>query len=130
MSQNFKDAKLTYWNQDLQQTSILTGMFLTTVTVNFNSSIVLDTVSTKTVTLNGLRVSSGTGNPPNINPGDIVLVQPLAALANGLSLAGAFVSAANTLSVSLNNSAAAQTPGNINFSVLIFKFGQLDGLSS
>lgn len=129
MSYNFKDAKLTYFNQDLQQTSILTGLFLTTVTLTY-TAITVDTTQNQTVTLKGLRTTSGTGTPPNINPGDIVLVQPQSTLGVGVSMAGAWVSAANTLSVSLASSATTTTPGAIVFDVLIFKFGQLDGLSS
>jgi len=128
MSQTFKDAKFAYFNQDLQQTSILTGLFLTTVTLTF-TSITLDTTQAQTVTLKGLRPTSGTGTPPNINPGDIVLVQPQSTLGTGVAFAGAWVSAANTLTVQLS-SAATTTPGAIVFDVLIFKFGQLDGLSS
>jgi len=127
MSFNFKDAQLTYFNQDLQLTSKLKGIFLTSVTVTYGS-IALDTAVSQTATLKGLVPISGTGTPPNINPGDMVLVQPTAALASGLSMS-ALVSAANTLTITLNNSAAAQTPGALNFVVMIFKFGQLDGLS-
>jgi hypothetical protein len=129
MSQNFKDAKLTYYNQDLQQTSVLVGMFLTTVTLTY-TAITVDTTQNQTVSIKGLRTTSGTGAPPNINPGDIVLVQPQSTLGVGVSMAGAWVSAANTLSVSLASSATTTTPGAIVFDVLIFKFGQLDGLSS
>lgn len=129
MSFNFKDAQLTYFNQDLQLTSKLKGLFLTTISVTFGS-ITLDTVGTGTATLKGLIPVSGSGSVPNVNPGDIVLVQPNSTLAAGLSLAGAYVSSANTLTVALNNSAATQTPGAITFVALIFKFGQLDGLSS
>src|SRR5712664_652609 len=113
MSQNFKDAKLTYFNQDLQLTSNVLGVFQTTVSITFGA-IALDTAVSATATLKGLKVTSGTGSPPNINPGDAVLVQPIAALASGLSMS-AFVSAANTLTVTLNNSAALQTPGALTF---------------
>lgn len=128
MSFNFKDAQLTYFNQDLQLTSKLKGVFLTSVTATF-TAIAQDVAQSQTVTLKGLLPISGGGSPPNIAPGDVVLVQPTAALASGLSLS-AFVSAANTLTITLNNSAASQTPGATNFVVMIFKFGQIDGLSA
>src|SRR5258708_33689444 len=121
MTQTFKDAKLTYFNQDLQQTSNLVGVFLTTVTITY-TAITVDTTQNQTVTLKGLRPTSGAGSPPNINPGDIVLVQPQSTLGVGVSMAGAWVSAANTLSVSLASSATTTTPVAIVFDVLIFKF--------
>lgn len=128
MSFNFKDAKLTWFDQDLQMTSKLTGVFLTTVTATWGAFTANTTVA-KTFTLNGLRTISGTGTPPNINPGDIVIVQPQSNMGAGVSLAGSWVSAANTLSIALA-CGTTTNPGALTFDVLIFKFGQLDGLSA
>lgn len=137
MSSNFKDAKLTYWNQDLQLTSIVKGIFQTEVGGSAFGTISATSSTAVTFTLKGLVVTSGTGNPGTaagaanqVNPGDTVIVSPTSTLAGGLSVYG-YISAANTLTIVLAN-AGAGTPaaGSPNFTVTIIKFGQLDGLSS
>lgn len=137
MSQNFKDAQLTYWNQDLQLTSKVKGIFQTEVGGTAYGTVGAVGTTTNTFKLNGLIIPAGTGAAGTgagaanqISPGDTVIVAPTAALANGLTCYG-FVSAANTLSISVvNASAAGVAAGSPNFIVTIIKFGQLDGLSS
>lgn len=138
MSYNFKDAQLTYFNQDLQLTSKIQGIFQTEVGGTAYGSVAAAGTTTNTFKLNGLRVPSGTGAAGTgagaanqINPGDTVIVAPATtALTAGLAVYG-FISAANTLSISIvNGSAAPIAAGSPNFIVTIVKFGQLDGLSS
>lgn len=137
MSSNFKDAQLTYFNQDLQLTSKLKGVFQTEIGGSAFGTVAATSSSAVTFTLRGLAVPSGTGAagtaagaPNQINPGDSVIVTPTSTLAGGLAVYG-YISAANTLTVVLAN-AGAGTPagGSPNFIVTIFKFGQLDGLSA
>lgn len=137
MTQTFKDAKLTYWNQDLQLTSNVLGIWQTEVGGSAFGTVSATSSSAVTFTLKGLRVPAGTGNPGTaaglanqISPGDTVIVAPTATLAGGLAVYG-YISAANTLTIVLAN-AGAGTPagGSPNFIVTIVKFGQLDGLSS
>jgi hypothetical protein len=137
MSFNFKDAQLTYWNQDLQLTSRLTGVFQTEIGGSAFGTVGATSSSAVAFTLRGLRIPVGTGAAGTaagaanqISPGDSVIVTPTATLAGGLSVYG-YISAANTLTVVLAN-AGAGTPagGTPNFIVTIFKFGQLDGLSA
>jgi len=135
MSQNFKDAQLTYFNQDLQLTSKLKGVFQTEVGgVNYGTPAAAST-TTNTFTLKGLIIPAGTGSPgsaagaPNqISPGDSVICTPTAALAAG-AVSYCFISAANTLSISVVSD-AANAIGTPSWVVTIFKFGQLDGLSA
>lgn len=137
MSSNFKDAQLTYWNQDLQLTSRLKGVFQTEVGGTAYGTVGAVGTVTNTFKLNGLIVPSGTGTAGTgagaanqINPGDTVICSPTAALTAGLSMY-CFVSAANTLSISIvNASAAGVAAGTPSFVVTIIKFGQLDGLSA
>jgi hypothetical protein len=138
MSFNFKDAKLTYFNQDLQLTSNFIGVFQTEVGGTAFGTVGAASTVTNTFKLNGLRVPSGTGAAGTaagaanqINPGDSVFCSPAtSALTSGLAMY-CFISAANTLSISLvNGSAGGIAAGSPNFVVTIMKFGQLDGLSS
>lgn len=137
MTQTFKDAKLTYWNQDLQLTSNVVGVFQTEVGGTAFGTVGIAGATTNTFKLNGLRIPSGTGAPGTaagaanqVNPGDSVFCAPTAALTAGLT-SYCFISAANTLSISVvNASAAGIAAGSPNWIVTIIKFGQLDGLSS
>ena len=137
MSQNFKDAQLTYWNQDLQLTSKVKGIFQTEIGGSAFGTVSATSSATVAFTLKGLTAPSGTGSAGTaagaanqINPGDTVIINPTSTLAGGLAVYG-YISAANTLTVVLANSGAG-TPagGSPNFIVTIIKFGQLDGLSS
>jgi len=128
MSFNFKDAQLTYFNQDLQLQSKVFGIFLTTVSLTFGA-ITIDTTATQTTSLKGVRTVSGAGTPPNIEPGDFVIAVPTSSLGAGVSMAGSYISAANTLTVALAASAAT-TPGTITFQIYIVKFAQNDGINS
>jgi hypothetical protein len=128
MSFQFKDAQFTYWNQDLQLTSKVYGIFFTTVSATY-TAIGAGGSQTQTVTLRGLRPASGSGTPPAIEPGDFVSVEPIAALPTGDSIAATWISAANTLSIQLT-SIPGNTPGAITFTVLIIKMGQNDGINS
>jgi hypothetical protein len=128
LSSNFKDAQLTYFNQDLQLLSKVFGIFMTTVSLTYGA-ITIDTTASQTTTLRGVRAVSGAGTPPNIEPGDFVLAVPTSTLGAGVSMAGSFISAANTLTVNLAASAAT-TPGTITFQILIIKFAQNDGINS
>lgn len=128
MSFLVKDPKLTYFDQNLQTASLVTGIFLTTISLTYGS-ITLDTTATQTATLKGVRAVSGAGTPPAIEPGDFVIAVPTSALGTGVSMAGSYISAANTLTVALSSSATT-TPGTITFQVLIIKFGQNDGINS
>ena len=128
MSFNFKDAQLTYFNQDLQLQSKVFGIFLTTVSLTFGA-ITIDTTATQTTSLKGVRAVSGAGTPPNIEPGDFVIAVPTSSLGAGVSMAGSYISAANTLTVALAASAAT-TPGTITFQIYIVKFAQNDGINS
>jgi len=136
MSFNFKDAQLTYFNQDLQLTSKLKGVFQTEVGGSSFGTVGAAGQTTVAFTLRGLIIPSGTGAAGTaagaanqISPGDTVICTPTAALTGPL-VAYCFVSAANTLSITIaNGSAAGVAAGSPNFVVTIFKFGQLDGLS-
>jgi hypothetical protein len=128
MSSTFKDQALTYFNQDLQLLSKVFGIFITTATLTY-TAITIDTTQVQTTPLRGVRPVSGSGTAPNIEPGDFVIAVPTSALGTAVSLAGSYISAANTLSVALAASAAT-TPGAITFQILIIKFGQNDGINS
>jgi len=128
MSQNFKDAQLTYFNQDLQLPSKVFGIFMTTVSLTY-TSIADGTTQTQTTALRGVRAVSGSGTPPAIEPGDFVIAVPTAALGAGVSLAGSYISSANVLTVGLA-AAATTTPGAITFQIYIVKFAQNDGINS
>lgn len=137
MSFNFKDAQLTYYNQDLQLQSKVKGIFQTEIGGAAFGTVAATSSSAVTFTLRGLQVPAGTGSPGSaagaanqIAPGDTAICTPTSTLAGGLSVY-CYVSAANTLTVVLAN-AGAGTPagGSPNFIVTIIKFGQLDGLSS
>jgi hypothetical protein len=136
MSFNFKDAQLTYFNQDLQIASKLKGVFQTAVGGSSFGTVGAAGSTTVAFTLKGLQFVSGAGAAGTaagaanqINPGDSVVVNPTAALTAGLSMY-ASITAANTLSITLvNGSAGGIAAGSPNFVVTIFKFGQLDGLS-
>src|SRR6266481_3456607 len=134
MSSNFKDAQLTYFNQDLQLSSKLKGVFQTEVGGSAFGSLTTATNSAVAFTLRGLIVPVGTGAAGTaagaanqISPGDSVIVTPTAALTTGLSYY-AYISAVNTLTIVLVNATAGTLAGGSpNFIVTIFKFGQLDG---
>src|SRR4051812_13638939 len=102
MSLNFKDAQLTYFNQDLNLTSKLKGVFQTTVGGAAFGTVGAAGSASQTFSLKGLTGVSGAGAAPNISPGDTVIVSPTAALTAGLAVY-AFVSAANTLTITLVN---------------------------
>ena len=137
MSFNFRDAKLTFSNQDLQITSLLKGVFQTEVGGTAYGTVGAAGVTTNTFKLNGLLIPSGAGAAGTgagaanqINPGDSVFCSPTAALAAPL-VSYCFVSAANTLSITIaNGSAGGVAAGSPNWVVTILKFGQLDGYSS
>ncbi len=137
MSSNFKDAQLTYFNQDLQLTSKLKGVFQTEVGGSSFGTVGIAGITTVTFKLNGLIVPAGTGAAGTaagaanqISPGDTVICTPTAALTAPLT-SYCFVSAANTLSITVvNASAGTVAAGSPNWVVTILKFGQLDGLSS
>lgn len=128
MSSTFKDQALTFYNQDLQLASKVFGIFLTTVSLTY-TSIATDTTQAQTIALKGVRAVSGSGTPPNIEPGDFVIAVPTSTLGTSVSMAGSWISAANTLSVSLS-AGTTTTPGAITFQVLIIKMGQNDGINS
>ena len=128
MSMNFKDAQLTYFNQDLQLPSKVFGMFYTTIQATF-TAITAPATQTQTVTLRGLRPLSGAGTPPAVETGDVVFVQPASTLANGVAIAQAYISAANTITISLL-ATVTNTPGTVTFTVFIVKMGQSDGINS
>src|SRR5580692_4327220 len=128
MSSNFKDAQLTYFNQDLQLPSKVYGIFLTTATLTY-TSIATGATQTQTTSLRGVRAVSGAGTPPNIEPGDFVIAVPTAALGAGVAQAGSYISAANTLTVALA-AAATTNPGTLTFQIFIVKMGQNDGINS
>lgn len=137
MSYTFKDAKLNYFNQDLQLNSNFIGIFQTAVGGSSFGTVGAAGSTTVAFTLKGLKFTAGTGvagtaagAANQISPGDSVIVNPTAALANGLSVY-ASITAANTLSITIaNGSAGGIAAGSPNFIVTILKFGQLDGLSS
>jgi len=137
MSYNFKDAQLTYFDQNLQLGSKLKGVFQTAVGGSSFGTVGAAGSTTVAFTLKGLAFTSGTGAAGTaagaanqISPGDSVVVTPTAALTAGLAVY-ASITAANTLSITIvNGSAAGIAAGTPNFIVTIFKFGQLDGLSS
>lgn len=128
MSFNFKDAQLTYTNQDLQLQSKIFGIFYTTAQATY-TAITAPATQTQTITLKGLRPLSGSGTPPAVEPGDYVAVVPTAGLGSGVAVAAAWVSAANTLSVTLF-AGITNTPGAVTFGVYIVKVAQNDGLNS
>jgi len=128
MSFNFKNTRLSYWDQDLQLTGHVYGIFYTTVTATF-TSITATHTQAQTVTLKGLRPLSGSGTPPAVEPGDMVFVQPAATLSDGVFLAQAYISAANTVTISLGTG-ITNTPGALTFTVFIVKMGQNDGINS
>lgn len=129
MGFDYRDNQLTFFNQDLQLNSKIFGIFYTTATATF-TAITAPNTQTQTITLRGLRPVSGSGTPPNIEPGDMVYAMPVgAALAAGVTMAQAWVSAANTLSVTLF-AGITNTPGAITFGVYIVKVAQNDGINS
>jgi len=135
---DYKNSQLWFWDQDLQLTSKVYGIYNTVVGGTSFGTVGAAGSTSETFYLRGLRYVSGTGLPANgagtqpnqISPGDSVFVTPTTALAGGLSVYG-FISAANTLTVTVvNGSAAGIAAGSPNFVVTIIKFGQLDGLTS
>lgn len=137
MSFNFKNTQLTFWDQDLQLTSKVSGIFSTVVGGTAYGTVGAASSVSNTFTLRGIRFVSGTGAAGTgagaanqLSPGDTVLVTPTAALTSGLTVYG-FVSAANTVTITLvNGSAGGIAGGSPNFVVTIIKIGQLDGLTS
>jgi hypothetical protein len=128
MSSTFKDQALTFYNQDLQLQSKVFGIFTTTALITY-TAINIGTTQTQTTSLKGVRAVSGSGTPPAIEPGDVVIANPTSALGAGVALAGAYISAANTLTVALA-AATTTTPGGITFQITIIKMGQNDGINS
>lgn len=128
MSFTYKDAQFTFNNQDLQIQSKIFGIFYTTATATY-TAITAPATQTQTITLRGLRPASGSGTPPAIEPGDYVAVVPTAGLGSGVAVAAAWISAANTLSVTLF-AGVTNTPGTVTFGVYIVKVAQNDGINS
>lgn len=130
MSYNFKDSQFTWFNQDLQLPSKVFGIFYTTAQATY-TAITAPNTQTQTITLRGLRPVTGTGTPPAVEPGDMVYVMPAQTtpLAAGVGVFAAWVSAVNTLSVTLG-AVITNTPGTITFTVFVVKMGQNDGINS
>jgi hypothetical protein len=137
MSQNFKDAQFTFFDQDLQLTSKIYKILQTEVGGTAYGTVGAASTVTNTFKLSGLRIPAGTGAAGTgagaanqISPGDTVICAPTAALTAPL-VSYCFISAANTLSISVaNGSAGGVAAGSPNWVVTILRFGQLDGLSS
>ncbi len=93
--------------------SVLSGIFKTSVSLTDNTNITYFQSLTKTATVSGLT------------PNSSVIVNPRSPLANGLSIAYAYVSAANTLTINFTNSGAGllgnQTLGTITFDITVIK---------
>jgi hypothetical protein len=131
MSFNFKDAQLNWFNQDAQATTRLNGLLYTSFVSSTFGTVGAAGSTTVTQTIKGLIPKSGSGTAPNVDEGDIVLIAPQSAALPGGIAFYAFVSAANTLSITcVNGSAGGVVVGTQPFNVLIFKMGQNDGINS
>jgi len=94
--------------------TVLTNMFKTSVSITDNtSSITFQQSLTKTVTVTGAVVNAS------------VIVTPRSALANGVGIAYAYVSSANTVTINFTNSGAgilgSQTLGTVTFDITIIQ---------
>ena len=93
--------------------TVLTGMFKTSVSITDNTSITYQQSLTKTVTVTGAAVNAS------------VIVNPRAALANGLAISYAYVSSANTITINFSNSGAGlggnQQLGTVTFDITIIQ---------
>ena len=94
--------------------TVLNGIIKTTVTINDNSNDITYYQSlTKTVTVSNAGVNA------------TVIINPRSSLANGVSIAWAYVSAANTVQINFANSGAgvlgAQRLGSVTFDITIIQ---------
>jgi hypothetical protein len=94
--------------------SILTSVFKTSFTLTDNTGISYSQSLTRTVTISGLATQSS------------VIVNPRSSLSNGLAIAYAYVSAANTLTINFINSGGSilggnPTLGTVTFDITVIK---------
>lgn len=114
-----------FFDQDNQRTTKVRGV--ATVIASLagftasNTSITLSTITVKG--LNQPNSASGI-------PGDVVLVQPMAALGANTTMGAAYVSGANQVTIPFIAVGTAGATATQNYLVTIIKLGQLDGLSS
>jgi len=120
------DGNISYTpNSEFEGTDTLS--FSATSTDDFGVSTSTAASQTATITVNGVSVpvtASGI-------PGDIVFVQPMAALGAGPTALGqAYISAANQVTVPFVAFAAAGAIATQNYLVTVIKLGQLTGVDS
>ena len=119
-------APSIYFDQDNQRTTRIKGIETLVVSIT-GFTPTASSVTLKTVTVNGVNVPTTASGIP----GDIVIVQPLAALGAGPTALGqAYVSAANTVTVPFVAFAAAGAIATQNYLVTVIRLGQLTGLDS
>ncbi|WP_343304312.1 hypothetical protein AAHN97_22310 [Chitinophaga niabensis] len=93
--------------------TVLTAITKTSFSLTDNTNITYSSSLTRTVTISGLT------------PNSSVIVNPRTSLANGVAIAYAYVSSANTLTINFTNSGAGflgnQTLGTVTFDLTIIK---------
>lgn len=94
--------------------SVLSGIYKTSFTLTDNTGISYSQSLTRTVTINGLATQSS------------VIVNPRSSLSNGVGIAYAYVSAANTLTINFINSGGSilggnPTLGTVTFDITVIK---------
>jgi|SRR6267378_294819 len=119
-------APSIYFDQDNQRTTRIKGIETLVVSIT-GFTPTASSVTLKTIAVNGVAVPTTASGIP----GDIVIVQPLAALGAGPTALGqAYVSAANQVTVPFIAFAAAGAIATQNYLVTVIKLGQLTGLDS
>jgi hypothetical protein len=118
-------APSIYFDQDNQRTTRIKG--IETVVV----SIPGFTAGASAVTLTNISVK-GVAVPVTASgiPGDIVFVQPMAALGTNTSIGAPYVSAANQVTVPFLGFTTPGATATQNYLVTIIKLGQTTGLDS
>ena len=118
-------APSIYFDQDNQRTTRIKGIVTAVVSITgFTATASATTL--KTVTVNGLNLpvtASGI-------PGDVVLVNPLAALGTNTTIAPAYITAANTVTIPFIGLTTPGATATQNYLVTVLKLGQLTGLDS
>ena len=115
-----------FYDQNLQGTTRIKGISTAVVSIT-GFTPTASSVTLKTITVNGVNVPTTASGIP----GDIVFVQPMAALGAGPTALGqAYVSAANTVTVPFIAFAAAGAIATQNYLVTVFHLAQPTGLDS
>jgi len=114
-----------FFDQDNQRTTRVKGIATTIVSIaGFTATASATTLTT--ITVKGLNTPSNSSGIP----GDVVLVQPTAALGANTTIGQSYVTGANQVTVPFIGLTTPGATATMNYVVTVIKLGQLDGLSS